>query len=357
MIGYIYNLHRRNRLAASYFNSVLLEPRSVRSSEERSACDMKDPPPTPPSPSYDDIVLDPKLRITYLTDCEGNFEYFLSFIMRSEALILVGIEDSGSVARVDLADGWRLIFGGDACDKGGATGGSVRVTRSLLLLKQRYPSRVTLLLGNRDINKMRLTSELEPSQLENALLEHLPGPHWLPETKRPTPASYLRQRVAAKLSVPPEEVSDMQLRAANTMTNRLRYILAETMGAAGELERRAAELDLMLSRGADDDNSAASAAIAALTAGFASSDDESLSHTDTAADEASKADERESVSTRRAVASFRAAAATGGFYREYIAAGELGALTCLLACSRGRARVWACLLARSCGTRIDQQSS
>lgn len=47
-------------------------------------------------------------------------------------------------------------------------GGSVRVARSLVLLKKRYPARVTLLLGNRDLNKMRLTSELAPSQVVTA---------------------------------------------------------------------------------------------------------------------------------------------------------------------------------------------
>ena len=335
LIGYIYYMRSRDRLAASSFSSMLLEPRSVRS--EIRAC--KDPPPPPPPPIYDDIVLDPNLRIAYMTDCEGNWEYFLGFIARSDALRLVGIEEGGSVARINLADGWRFIFGGDACDKGGFIGGSVRVTRSLLLLKQRYPSRVTLLLGNRDINKMRLTSELEASQLEDALLEHLPGPHWVPDPKRSTPASYLRQRKAARLSIPPEEVSDEQLRAANTMANRLRYILEETMGAGGELERRAAELDLVLSRSIEPRASAAKAAVAALIGNDETDDDETLSTADAGEDAAGKAEEgEESASIRRAVASFQVAAAAGGFYRKYILSGELGALCMHAACLLARRR-------------------
>jgi hypothetical protein len=61
-------------------------------------------------------------------------------------------------------------------DKGNAVGGSIRVVNSLLALKRRYPDRVTLLLGNRDLNKMRLTSELAPSELAPELLPLLDGP-------------------------------------------------------------------------------------------------------------------------------------------------------------------------------------
>ena len=46
-----------------------------------------------------------------------------------------------------LADGWRLIHGGDTCDKGGVIGGSIRVVRTLCRLKRKYPNRVVLLLG------------------------------------------------------------------------------------------------------------------------------------------------------------------------------------------------------------------
>ena len=46
-------------------------------------------------------------------------------------------------------------------------------------------------------------------------------------------------------------VSDEQLHAANTLPNRLRYLLAETMGADGELERRAAELEHIKNSGGD----------------------------------------------------------------------------------------------------------
>jgi hypothetical protein len=167
-----------------------------------------------------------------------------------------------------LASGWHFVFGGDSCDKGGAVGGSVRIVRALNQLKRRYPDRVTLLLGNRDINKMRMTSELAPSQLTRPLAE-VPGAPWLPEGKRVTPLAFLRALVAKREGVEPAAVSDPQLAGANTLGNRLRWMLKETMGAPsaataslpspraaqrascpcagsdGEFERRAAELALM----------------------------------------------------------------------------------------------------------------
>ena len=35
-------------------------------------------------------------------------------------------------------------------------------------LKRKYPDRVTLLVGNRDVNKMRFTSELDDDEIDLA---------------------------------------------------------------------------------------------------------------------------------------------------------------------------------------------
>lgn len=84
--------------------------------------------------------------ITYVTDVEGNFEYFMRFVELSRGLRLVGVHDDGALD-VELLDGWQFVFGGDSVDKGGAIGGSVRVVRTLLRMKRKYPTRVTLILG------------------------------------------------------------------------------------------------------------------------------------------------------------------------------------------------------------------
>ena len=93
-----------------------------------------------------------------MTDIEGNWEYLLQYVGLSPALELRGFAEDGS-AILHLADSWHFVHGGDCCDKGNATGGSVRVVRTLNALKRKYPDRVTLILGNRDINKMRLLAE------------------------------------------------------------------------------------------------------------------------------------------------------------------------------------------------------
>ena len=187
-------------------------------------------------------------NVAYLTDVEGNWSYFLKWVDESPGLTLHGYQPDGS-AELVLAPEWQVVFGGDVCDKGpeAGVGGSVRVTRSLLRLKRRYPERVLLILGNRDLNKLRFTSELD----ERAALgpgatitdlKSLPGPYWVPVAKRVTPVDYLRRLVAQQEKVAEDDVSDAQLLQANTKANRLRYILKETMGADGEFERRRLEL-------------------------------------------------------------------------------------------------------------------
>jgi hypothetical protein len=130
------------------------------------------------------------------------------------------------------------VHGGDAPDKGNEVGGSIRVIRTLLRLKGKYPDRVELLLGNRDVNKIRFTSELADSQFEPGRLASIPGPFWVPPTKRATPLSY----IAAKCGVPESELTKSQRQQHNTLANRIRYLLKETMGSQGEFERRQREL-------------------------------------------------------------------------------------------------------------------
>jgi hypothetical protein len=135
------------------------------------------------------------VNVCFCTDVEGNFEYLTAFIALTDALNVVAHKEDGSL-ELDLADGWHFVFGGDAVDKGGPVGGSVRVVRTLVALKKKYPTRCTLILGNRDINKMRMTSELAPSELAN--YASVPGPYWVPAAKRVSPCAFLRKLVATR---------------------------------------------------------------------------------------------------------------------------------------------------------------
>ena len=177
-----------------------------------------------------------RLDVAFLTDVEGNWEYFCRFVELSDALRFeVPPDERESAARVVLSDGWHFIYGGDAVDKGpeGGVGGSVRVVCTLVALKERYPSRVTLLLGNRDCNKMRLTSELAPSEIDKP--ELVPGPFWVAESKRVTPQMHLQATGRP-----------------NTLAERVRWMLTHTMGADGEFERRQQELALLCGRSAEE---------------------------------------------------------------------------------------------------------
>jgi len=199
--------------------------------------------------SHDDGSLAPK--VTFVTDIEGNWEYFERFVQRCEALSFPSgapvLDDEGAADLV-LADGWRFIHGGDTCDKGGVVGGSIRVVRTLCRLKRKYPNRVVLLLGNRDLNKMRMTSELNTSSIyygRSYVGGALWPAAWVPLAKRVTPELSLRRQLAKQLEYDVDEVPVEDVDAADTLPNRLRWMYRETMGADGEFERQWGELALL----------------------------------------------------------------------------------------------------------------
>lgn len=92
----------------------------------------------------------PTPRIAYLTDVEGRWDKVEGFC---EGNPCVRLDGEG----LDLVGDGCFVYGGDAMDRGPDTR---RLLRSLVILKQRYPERVVLLAGNRDINKLRLPREL-----------------------------------------------------------------------------------------------------------------------------------------------------------------------------------------------------
>jgi hypothetical protein len=102
------------------------------------------------------------LVIEFITDVEGNWDYFLKLIELSQVLKWQG-DDKGAwgPGKLILDDHGMLVFGGDSQDKGP---GDIRVAKTLIDLKRRYPSRVFLILGNRDINKLRFHSELQEGE-------------------------------------------------------------------------------------------------------------------------------------------------------------------------------------------------
>ena len=127
--------------------------------------------------------------IAYLTDVEGRWDKLESFVAGNPHVSLLGEE-------LRLEDGVTFVFGGDAIDRGPH---ARRFVALLLAAKRRYGERVVLLAGNRDINKVRLVTELNGR------------PH----------------RLAPPLP---------------TRAELLKWTLANTMGASQAFEHRASEL-------------------------------------------------------------------------------------------------------------------
>eukprot|EP00035_Acanthoeca_spectabilis_P030059 m.7658 g.7658 ORF g.7658 m.7658 type:complete len:2009 (-) comp3982_c0_seq1:1786-7812(-) len=113
-------------------------------------------------PRHMKIDPSPGWSCTFMTDVEGHWEFFKKQV--DEAKVLSWRDDG----MLDLAENGYFVHGGDAVDKGP---GDIRVLRVLVNLKERCPDRVFLILGNRDVNKLRMWSELSPSHLgENPVI-------------------------------------------------------------------------------------------------------------------------------------------------------------------------------------------
>jgi hypothetical protein len=144
-------------------------------------------------------------RTAYITDIEGQWERLATFARGNP---WVALDDRGEL---QVAPGVKLVFGGDAMDRGPA---GRRVLRALLSAHARHPGQVVLLAGNRDLNKLRLAREL-----------------------RGHPPSRMPPAVCAA-----------------SRGEQLRWIFAHTMGAGAAFDHRSTELQAAgLGRGSDDD--------------------------------------------------------------------------------------------------------
>jgi len=98
-------------------------------------------------------TLEPARRPTigYVTDVEGDRYFFARWVAMSRVV------QRDAAGQLELREGCELVYGGDVVDRGD---GDAFVLGELLALLRRYPSRVHFVLGNRDVNKMRLAVEL-----------------------------------------------------------------------------------------------------------------------------------------------------------------------------------------------------
>ena len=117
---------------------------------------------------------------------------------------------------------------GDIWDKGGS---DLYVLRQLLSLHARYPHRVHFIMGNRDINKMRIIDELGiPSSDIHKQDDLMPQPHdgvyWLGRT------------LCSGLPADP----GANVVPSTSAAERLKWMLQRTMGSVDAFELRRSEL-------------------------------------------------------------------------------------------------------------------
>jgi hypothetical protein len=172
--------------------------------------------------------------ISFITDIEGCANYLDRFVNISKILKHQAVEPQfhpgdayfpydKQIAFDDEHGTSILVFGGDVWDRGGS---DLYVIRQLLSLKRRYPDRVYFLMGNRDINKMRIPHEMRMGLTEKGTYQsHHPGVYWLRGTGlRGDPT--------------------LDYEKVESPAERLRWILSKTMGAPTAFDLRKNELQL-----------------------------------------------------------------------------------------------------------------
>lgn len=108
-------------------------------------------------------------NVTYVSDVEGQWDYFCNFVEHSKGLSFVveaEPEDRKTARDLELRldEGWHFVHGGDACEKGP---GSLRFLDAIVLVKKKYPKHVHLLLGSEDVRKLGWQSQLQGDTVGN----------------------------------------------------------------------------------------------------------------------------------------------------------------------------------------------
>ena len=166
--------------------------------------------------------------VAFITDVEGNAEYFWRCVSVSPVLT----RTPEGIDFVVPNGNSQFVYGGDCCDKGHS---DLRFTESLLDFKRRYGDRVHLIIGNRDSNKMRLTSELAPECVIGDNDSETEAPRWAVGMTATTMwANWAKQHGGGRAS-------------------KLRWLLKHTMGTPDGFELRRRELKEM-GEPSDDDS-------------------------------------------------------------------------------------------------------
>jgi hypothetical protein len=151
-----------------------------------------------------DIIKDSAEKIWFFTDIEGDLDHFTKLMLSSPAL-----QKDKKNEEFELKDNWQVVFGGDCCDHGS---GDLFIIHTLLSLKLRYPERVHLVLGNRDVNKLRI-----PFELSDYAMKSPPHLYWVKK-------EFEKQN------------------SEETKPERLKWLLTHSFGAPKAFEGRSIEM-------------------------------------------------------------------------------------------------------------------
>lgn len=192
-----------------------------------------------------------KRLISFVTDIEGDKAYLDRFVDISKILEFEAVQpnlspgndffpyDRHIVFKHADIENHMLLFGGDVCDKGG---NDLYVIRQLLSLKKRYGDRVQFILGNRDINKMRIVQELgiNSSTSPNEKLIPHGGVNWLRNTGLQGDPVGIDKYFSTSDEDERKELESILI--PDVPSERLKWILRKTMGSPDAYEFRYNEL-------------------------------------------------------------------------------------------------------------------
>ena len=173
-----------------------------------------------------------QFRIGYASDIEGHWDYFLDYVKRSNVLdwevVPSLVSGKYNFHRLTLRPGTYFVYGGDSVDKGP---GDIRFTRALVDLKQRYPERVHLLVGNRDLNKLRFQTEMGDFEM-SLPVEDIEKPFW--DANAMSYKEFIENMGEGR---PIQEL--------NTKVNKLKWMLEHTLGCPETFEFRRQEIGIL----------------------------------------------------------------------------------------------------------------
>ncbi|ORC90427.1 uncharacterized protein TM35_000082250 [Trypanosoma theileri] len=165
-------------------------------------------------------------RTAFLTDVEGDLSYFIRYTELSKVVTW----SNGALAFRDNTS--HFVYGGDVFDRGDDLGFS----KALIKFYDTHPTRVHLILGNRDINKMvfglTMRQMLEEAQLSPEMAQRLLFPITL--------ANYSGE--GKKFLSYPEYLREKGLPPKMSKTTFVQWALTYKMGAASTFKYRLREL-------------------------------------------------------------------------------------------------------------------